>query len=304
MARRRNGFTALRLCAALSVLFTHSFVLVGRGEADPLARVARYLSFSSFGVDLFFAISGYLICGSILRGPSPRRYILNRGIPNLPCSDCCHHSHRISSRPDHDDRRGYWHRAATYDYLLGALLYPWQGHLPGVFTNNPVSIVNGSLWTLPLEFTCYLLLLAASWSKALGHRSLGLAVIIGLDSTSKRLFMAGQSIFGMSFLHLNCLGVIFSVGALLASLKDKVVYSPAAAVTAVAIILAAWGLGQSDWHRFAVAYLVLMPYVVVTLAWRLQRFHWLDRWDISYGFYLYAFVVQQIVVVEFGPGSQ
>ena len=106
MARRRNGFTALRLCAALSVLFTHSFVLVGRGEADPLARVARYLSFSSFGVDLFFAISGYLICGSILREPSPRRYILNRGTSNLPCSDCCHHSHRICSRPDHDDRRG------------------------------------------------------------------------------------------------------------------------------------------------------------------------------------------------------
>ena len=169
-----------------------------------------------------------------------------------------------------------------------------------MFTNNPVSIVNGSLWTLPLEFTCYLLLLAASWSKALGHRSLGLAVIIGLTLHLSDSFMAGQSIFGISLLHLNRLGVIFSVGALLASLKDKVVYSPAAAVTAVAIILAAWGLGQSDWHRFAVAYLVLMPYVVVTLAWRLQRFHWLDRWDISYGFYLYAFVVQQIVVVEFG----
>lgn len=301
MDRSRNGFTALRLCAAFLVLVTHSFVLLGRGDADPLARVTRYLSFSSVGVDVFFAISGYLICSSILREPSPIRYLQNRGLRILPALIAVTILTVFVIGPIMSIDTGYWHRIATYDYLVGIFLYPWKGFLPGVFTSNPVAVVNGSLWTLPLEFTCYLLILAASWCRALNCRSLALVVIISLTLHLCDSFAAGQSVFGMDLLNLNRLGVIFCVGALLASLKERIAYSRAAAATAVVIIFAAWHLGQTNWHRFAAIYLVLMPYVTITLALHLPCLHRLDRWDISYGFYLYAFSVQQIIIAELGP---
>src|SRR4051812_25724777 len=81
---RHNGFTALRLGAGLFVLFTHSYVLLGQGEAEPLARLTQYLSFSGLGVDTFFAISGYLICQSLLRQASPRAYLARRCLRILP----------------------------------------------------------------------------------------------------------------------------------------------------------------------------------------------------------------------------
>lgn len=46
------------------------------------------------------------------------------------------------------------------DYLFKNLLMNPKFDLPGVFSDNiyPVA-VNGSLWTLPVEFACYILLI-------------------------------------------------------------------------------------------------------------------------------------------------
>ena len=43
-------------------------------------------------------------------------------------------------------------------YLYNIILYPIF-NMPGVFTNNPYPVtINGSLWTLPVEVFCYLML--------------------------------------------------------------------------------------------------------------------------------------------------
>lgn len=43
-------------------------------------------------------------------------------------------------------------------------------HLPGVFQANALPAVNGSLWTIPYEVLCYLLLMAAGVVGILGSR--------------------------------------------------------------------------------------------------------------------------------------
>ncbi len=48
---------------------------------------------------------------------------------------------------------------ATYKYLLNAILIPIHS-LPGVFENNIYgNVINGALWTLPIEFICYIALM-------------------------------------------------------------------------------------------------------------------------------------------------
>lgn len=301
---RRNGFTALRLGAAFFVLLTHSYVLLGHGEEDPLARLTQFVPFSALGVDVFFAISGYLVCQSLLREASPHAYLLKRCLRILPALAVLVALTTFVVGPMFTTDPGYWKSAQTYHYLLSTLIYPWQGFLPGVFSANPTSVVNGSLWTLPLEVTCYLLLLAMSWCGALNPRGLAL-----LTSGSLALHMVDAfltqpavqpTILSMGLLQLNRLGTIFCGGALLAALGERVVYARSAACAAAALILVALWWGQTNWHRFAFVYILLLPYVVITTALFLRRLDRLNRWDISYGFYLYAFLVQQCVVQVVG----
>ena len=48
----------------------------------------------------------------------------------------------------------YFAASETWRYLSMALLLPRHA-LPGVFADNPFPLaVNGSLWTLPVEFLC------------------------------------------------------------------------------------------------------------------------------------------------------
>ncbi len=48
-----------------------------------------------------------------------------------------------------------------FKYCLNFILIPVH-NLPGVFTNNIYpGVINGPLWTLPLEFVCYIILLIA-----------------------------------------------------------------------------------------------------------------------------------------------
>jgi peptidoglycan/LPS O-acetylase OafA/YrhL len=53
----------------------------------------------------------------------------------------------------------YFRNPATLGYLNALLLFPMPFSLPGAFPANPVpNVVNGSLWTLPIEATMYLAL--------------------------------------------------------------------------------------------------------------------------------------------------
>jgi len=59
--RRQNSFDQLRLIAAFFVIITHSYALLGLPETDVLYLVTRgATSFSTFGLWIFFVISGYL----------------------------------------------------------------------------------------------------------------------------------------------------------------------------------------------------------------------------------------------------
>ena len=63
---RSNSFDFLRVSAALLVLYSHSFALVGLPEPTPMAGQF----YGGLAVALFFAMSGYLVCQSWVRDPS------------------------------------------------------------------------------------------------------------------------------------------------------------------------------------------------------------------------------------------
>ncbi|MBN9551973.1 MAG: acyltransferase family protein, partial [Alphaproteobacteria bacterium] len=60
-----DNFTAVRLIAALSVVLSHSYPMLGL----PVEPIIMNRSLGNFAVHCFFVISGYLIAGSLARSP-------------------------------------------------------------------------------------------------------------------------------------------------------------------------------------------------------------------------------------------
>src|SRR5437588_12535091 len=85
-APRRNNFDALRLVAALSVVFSHSFLVAEGSEAnEPFVWLSgNQCILGLVGVFVFFVISGYLVTESWCRRPLPGQFALRRGLRIYP----------------------------------------------------------------------------------------------------------------------------------------------------------------------------------------------------------------------------
>lgn len=293
---RNNGFTALRLLCAFFVLFTHSYVVVGQGVREPLLHFTRTVPFSSLGVDSFFAISGFLVCGSLLRDSHPLTFLRSRILRIYPALIVVVALTVFVVGPLLSVDPAYWHQPATWQYLWVATVYGYHEYIPGLFAHNPLKVVNGSLWTLPLEFTCYLLLLGLSWCRALSARSVAFVIAIMLTLDLGGGFQPHDYIFQMELWRLNRFAILFFGGALLAVLGERVPYHRGAAL-AMAVVIGALLVLVDEWRYSYPPYFLLLPYILVTTARSLKSLAWLNKWDASYGVYIYGALVQQSVFV-------
>ena len=164
-AGHRNNLTALRWFAACLVLYGHAFVFLGLPE--PL--FLQWVPLGPLGVYIFFAISGYLVAQSWQRDPSVPRFLAKRALRIFPGLLVCTLLSVFVLGPwlTTLDMATYWRNEHTRGYFTNMALYMTY-HLPGVFAQNRLPhAVNGSLWSLPIEFFMYLLLallgMLATW---------------------------------------------------------------------------------------------------------------------------------------------
>lgn len=280
-AVRRNSFDLLRLAAALMVFWSHQFALMGVPEIySPVFN-------GWLGVHIFFAISGYLNVQSVLDNPSWWKFLVRRARRIYPAlvglSVFCIVLGLAVSTVSPDI---FWARVPTFVLKNSTILFGLQYSLPGVFEGNPYpSAMNGSLWTLPSEIKLYIYL--AIVAVAVRYRPILLLValaaffvglLIWFQVTTKNVETAYFSQFA----------VVFLAGALFA-LIERIHGIPAALL--VTMGLAAMAAITSP----AVAMLPAIALAAILLG-RMQSPAWLrPPIDISYGVYLYAFPVQQLI---------
>jgi peptidoglycan/LPS O-acetylase OafA/YrhL len=197
----------------------------------------------------------------------------------------------------------YFSAADTWRYLTTAILIP-RNVLPGVFETNPFPhVINGSLWTLPVEFLCYITVAAAGLlrEKQKGF-PLGLVLVMTVLLATYAPLLVGAR-FSPHFEML----AIFWWGALYAyftagpwrALKNKQWELLALAIALLIFAL----LGPRSAERLAIT---LFAMAAVFLAQRTDLGARLtDRiGDLSYGIYIYAFPVQQLVVYWLGASGK
>lgn len=152
-APEKNSLDLLRLVAALLVLYSHQFALMGQPEPSFFG----WTSFGGAGITIFFFLSGLLVWSSWQRDPQPGRFFMRRSLRIFPALwvvvFCC--VFLVGPAFSSLSVREYFPSPKAWFYLGTAFLIPGST-LPGVFAGNPYPLaVNGSLLTLPLEFMCY-----------------------------------------------------------------------------------------------------------------------------------------------------
>jgi len=303
-AQRRNNIGTLRLAGAVGVLFGHSFVLTrGAHTRDPISDLTHpitpyHLGLPGLGVAMFFAISGYLVTQSFARRGNLVAYAEARALRIFPALICAVAVTVAAGAFISSDGLAYLTSRQTLAYgVHDATLYQLQYTLPGVFAGNPLTSVNGSLWTLPVELRMYVLVAIAGVLGALGRRTLFNVVAIAIVAVTV-IWPDGSPLLAKPE-HAQ-LAVFFLAGAALYVNRDRIPLRAGGLAATIAIAaLAAPTAAYPLFFAIAFSYAVLLA----GLTQRLRLPDLAARGDLSYGTYLYAFPITQLWVDALHPSS-
>lgn len=300
---RQNNLDFIRFCAATAVIFGHAYPLNQLGSPGFLANSVQTIS-----VKIFFCLSGVLITQSWLKDPHLFRYLARRVLRIFPALALVLVvlvfvlGPSVTTLPLAE----YFTNPRTWHYLGNNLSLDIVYDLPGVFAMNPYpNAVNGSLWSLPVEFLMYLVVPVVFVAR--GERLRRVAGVVGcvaLVSASLYLLHVratppGFVAYGMSLSSVLDVTPYFAIGSMIAALGWTRVFD--AQHAAVALLLAI--LFQVP-HALVseLMLMVLVPVATLGLGYaaapRLGRFG--SRGDFSYGIYLWGWPAQQTVVLFVG----
>jgi peptidoglycan/LPS O-acetylase OafA/YrhL len=307
--RHANSIGFLRLIFAGLVVYGHSWYLGGFSH-EPIEDyiLNRAAHPAGIGVRAFFAISGYLVMQSERRMTSMRGFLFNRFLRIYPGLWVCLLVTglifpAIFFAPAQHSSANW---ASSFSYVRSNWFQPrMQVGISGLFSGIPrEGDLNGSLWTLPYEIGCYACLALVGWTGATAGRArvawLSGILLFGLYCfdvlfSSHALFFKNEGRALCAWFVCGCMAALIPESKLRLGLKPLI----------VALVTSAWlascHLGGAN--LFAPVALIL---IVLWLAWHLpfSGFEKTVGGDYSYGLYIYAYPVQQMLafmgVIRFG----
>lgn len=290
---RNNALNAWRLILATSVILWHTWPLTG--HPIPPTPVTQLMS--QVGVDGFFAISGFLITSSWMRNPQPREYFKARTLRILPGLWVCVLVTAFVIAPigvliQHGSVGGLMKSGAPLAYvvnngLMNVLFYPG---IDGTPKDIPwPGVWNGSLWTLAFEAGCYIAVALFGVVGLLKYRwPIPIAFVVTLAATA----VFGFPAFAMSTIPqmVSRFAVMFAAGALIYQYRDKIPARWSLVALSAGLLLVS---GLLPNYRVLAA--IPLAYLVIASGAMLKRPNLGN--DLSYGVYIYAFPIQQLLVI-------
>ncbi|MCC8984527.1 acyltransferase family protein [Bradyrhizobium acaciae] len=296
---RPTGFDYLRLALAASIICLHSAnVVFGIDRAMEILGHIRIGA--AMVLALFFALSGFLVAGSLLRCRSLISFLGLRVLRIAPALAVETTLSALIIGPIFSalPLAQYFADPKFYAYfrnIVGDIHY----ELPGVFLHNPVPFaVNAQLWTVPYELWCYVILALLAVTTICFNRVLYLMFLV-----FAQIGFACHDIYhsDLQYLHLRpqLLVFCFLAGVGFYLWRDKVPFNRTTFLLALTLCAAGMATGYTD------AFIVgPVAYVACYLGLMNPRRSWVvSSGDYSYGMYLYGVVVQQSVAT-LGPSVQ
>jgi len=297
-----NNFNILRLIFSSTVIISHSYPLTNNKEFF-VELTSGQIDLGVLSVNIFFIISGFLIFKSLWYSKSMINYLWKRLLRLFPALFFMLISTLITVVLI--SNLGVLKQFDFYTYLPKNLsLYKLQGAINNIFENNPYpKAINGSLWTLHYEFTMYLLIIPLIIFKNI-NRNIFLAIIFTLF-----LFSVYASLFDSNLLEnvINKFNLnpkqfyrllsYFIAGILLSLVNiDKIKTNLNISILVTVLLLSIYiGL-----YEFISPF--ILPLIIILVGLSFNKYSWKfteKLGDISYGVYIYGFVVQQTLMNYF-----
>lgn len=302
MPDRHNNFDLLRLLAALSVVFSHAF-LIGEGQqnTEPLMWLTGgQCVLGVAGVFVFFTISGFLVTASCEATGSAGRFLAKRALRIYPGLACCVllSAFVLGPAATRLSLADYFADPGPYKYVLyNLLMYIDWNSLPGVsFTGFAAgSVIDGPLWSLPSEVLMYLMVAALGALRLLRLEAIGLLLAAGLvgivlDTAASEVYLLGSALWLLPF---------FAAGMALYKLRARA-FDPRIALFALAGLAVSIPLG-----RFILLFPICGSYLLLyaALERRLPVIKAARFGDLSYGLYIYGWPIEQLVTRALGGAA-
>lgn len=302
----KNNFDLLRICAAIAVLFGHSYwIQPAENPEEPILRFTELEYSGSLAVFAFFLISGILVSASFERQKSLERFMILRLTRIYPALVFCIIATTYVVYPAFSEvsflNALFSQSSMTYLLTNIGLFFKTQWDLPGLFEMNPVKgFVNGSLWTLPLELKCYMLVVAAGLCSCFTskYRFVAFCTLIGVAFSY--LVIHGSNIAFFESLTLRPIGysfhplVFFCAGMILYVFRNNISVN-----WAVGIALSLAYLAMKTTPLGSVLFYLAFVYVLLLIAVEPALLRFRPKHDYSYGVYLWGFLVQQVVASHY-----
>jgi peptidoglycan/LPS O-acetylase OafA/YrhL len=301
----RNNFGLLRLIFAMFVLVSHSIEMVdGNRSREPLTYIFGTLSLGELGVDGFFLVSGYLITQSFENSASLFSYLLSRVLRIYPAFMVAFALSIIIVGPlsgaDMNALRGAgWIMQLFYMLLLAVPI------LPNAFAGLHYPFLNGAMWTIPYEFSCYLFipifgLLSELWRRRILVFSLMVLLLIsafipiGSNAFTLPSNFSGPPKDAVRFASLFLSGAAFYI------FRDNISYrNDLAIIAAIALLGSLFNHATEELAMGTLGGYLIFWFSFLKSAPRLNRIN--NETDVSYGIYLYAWPIQNLLI-KFVPG--
>jgi peptidoglycan/LPS O-acetylase OafA/YrhL len=313
-----KGFDYLRILLATAVVFIHSKTFtLGPSDGDTLAAIAKAgVSSNAFNIasppiyqpliwvvlPSFFALSGFLVSGSLHRSRTTVGFLMLRGLRIFPALGVESLFAMLVLGPLVTvlPLAEYFRDPLFWEYplnIIGDIHY----FLPGVFTTNPVPrTVNQQLWTIPAEMHCYIFLAALLVLQIARYR-----LTVPIITLAVLGYYSALMIFGIyspaawsegpGRVQTETLVISFMAGVCFFELRGKVPLR--LDLFALSVVLSYGLLWGGMMQYFAT---IPIAYATIYAGTRNVFFPFVGNIaDYSYGVYLYGLPIQQLVVYMF-----
>jgi peptidoglycan/LPS O-acetylase OafA/YrhL len=306
---RFNNFDFLRLFLATLVIFAHSFVIPYGDKHDATEPLHYYtdgqINGGALAVSGFFAISGFLILISFQNSRSMGSYFKKRCARIYPGYIVAFLFCVLVVAPLSGVS---WSTILAPKTLATNLVLPLvfgKPRVEGAFADMPWTVLNGSLWTIRYEFLCYIMVAALGVLGLLKKPKLVLALFLAalvmhllqgryqIREDESAIKVPGLAASGPWWRFMT----YFAAGMVLAVYQQKIPYRLSIAFAcAVALAVSTW-LGVL-WMLLPICGVYILFFFAFYRPLPLQRTAKFG--DFSYGVYLYAWPVQQLVFMYSG----
>lgn len=273
---------------------------MGGFGVDPLYGLTKGAEdIGAIAVDGFFVLSGLLIARSFEDTASVGRFLWHRVLRIFPGFWVCLIAVSFLFAPivfvhERATLVGYFSSPnSPWTYLsANAFLVMNQYNIAGLLAKAPVPLVfNRSLWTLQYEFYCYIMIGALGAFAILGRRR---NILLLPLAAAFALFIFGSWVRGLqgvpTALRSMELYTFFTIGACAYLYRELVPMRGSIAAFSILIIVA-----TLPTRIYALVLPIALSYLTLYTAMKLPLRDFDKRRDFSYGIYIYAFPISQLL---------